>query len=379
MPPEIFDLDAQATTPVDPKVLDAMLPYLRGKHWNPHTTHRGARQTRAVIDVSRMQIAELLGAKAEDLHFTSGATEANNLALKGLLDEAHGTRRRLITFETEHSCVLESARHLSRRGVPVTILPVLPTGLPDMDAFEAALGDDVALVSAMLINNEIGSIWPIARMAALAKQAGARFHCDAAQAFGKIDCRLQTTLADVDMVSITAHKIYGPKGIGALLVADGIALAAQLDGGGQEVVRSGTQSPALIAGFGTAAAVARARMEEDFTHVSGLAERARAALQETAHHINGPSGPDRWPGNLSITFEGVDVSRLFSALSDIAMSSGSACSSGAGKPSHVLTALGLPREAMHATVRLGWGRFTPVDGFTDAIDRIVDKVKDLQS
>lgn len=378
MPLEIFDLDAQATTPLDPAVLDVMLPFLKGKHWNPHTTHRGARQTKAALDIARMQVAALLDAKPEEVHFTSGATEANNLALKGTLIEKRGDRRQLVTFATEHSCVLESARHLARLGVPVAILPVLPNGMPDMDAYRAALGPETALVSAMRVNNEIGSIWPIAEMATLAKKAGALFHCDAAQAYGKIDCRVTAGLQGADMVSMTAHKIYGPKGIGALWVKSGTPLTVQLDGGGQEEVRSGTQSPALAAGFGMAAALCAQKMDADFDHVSTLASIARQTLSAVPHAINGPSGDKRWPGNLSVTFTDVDSSQLFAKLPNIALSSGSACSSGAGRPSHVLTALGLADTAMRQTVRIGWGRFTPEAGFKAALQDIVEAVRDLQ-
>ncbi|MFN3592506.1 MAG: cysteine desulfurase family protein, partial [Thermaurantiacus sp.] len=232
----MIDLDAQATTPLAPEALAAMLPFLEGQHWNPHSAHRGGRIARAALEAARVQVSALLDAEPEGLMFTSGATEANNLALKGLLAEREGNRRRLLTFATEHSCVLESARHLARLGVPLTILPVSGDGLPDMAAYRAALGDDVALVSAMAVNNEIGSIWPIAELAAMAHAAGARLHCDAAQAFGKIDCRLDGGLAGADMVSLSAHKMHGPKGIGALWVRPGLALAPLLDGGGQEGV-----------------------------------------------------------------------------------------------------------------------------------------------
>lgn len=378
MQSEIFDLDVQASTKIDPKVLSAMLPYMTELHWNPHAAHRGARRTKAAIEAARMQIAQLLGGSAEQLHFTSGATESNNLALKGLLGENTGPRRRLITFATEHSSVIEPAEHIAKLGVPVTILPVLASGMPDMEVYHAALADDVALVSMMMVNNEIGSIWPIAEMAALAKSAGSLVHVDAAQAFGKIECNLQTTLAGADLVSITAHKIYGPKGIGALWARSGLKIAAQLDGGHQEDIRSGTLSPALVAGFGAAASIASRKMDDDFAHVSRLAEIAREELAEVRHSINGPSGPGRWPGNLSVAFAGVDANRLFAALPDIALSSGAACSSGADRPSRVLTALGLPDAIAKSTVRIGWGRFTPEDGFRTAIKKIVMEVQRFQ-
>ena len=351
MPPEPIDLDAQATTPLAPEALAAMLPYLEGRHWNPHSAHRGGRIARAALEAARSEVAALLGEAPEGLIFTSGATEANNLALKGVFESAR--RSRFVTFATEHSCVLESARHLERRGTVVTILPVRSDGLPDLDVYDQALGPDVALVSAMRINNEIGSIWPTARLAEIAHAHGALFHTDAAQAFGKIDC----TGLGADLVSLSAHKMHGPKGIGALWVRPGVRLAPQQDGGGQESgLRSGTQAPALAAGFGAAARRARAHMAADEAYVRALQARVLDALATVPHHINGPDplGPHRWPGNLSVTLPGVDSNRLIASLPGLALSSGSACSSGANRPSHVLSAIGIAPAHMRQTLRLGW-------------------------
>lgn len=352
MPPEPVDLDAQATSPLDARALAAMLPFLERQHWNPHSPHRGGRLARAAVEAARTQVATLLGRDPAGLVFTSGATEANNLALKGAL-EANRTaaRARLLTFATEHSCILETARHLQALGTPVTILPVQPDGMPDREAFTHALGaGDVALVSAMWVNNEVGTIWPIAAMAAEAHARGALFHTDCAQAFGKLDL----TAPHADLISLSAHKMTGPKGIGALWARPGLLLAPLLDGGGQEgAIRSGTQSPALAAGFGAAAACADPARA--LGSAQALMQIARASLSTIPHTTNGPdsAGPDRWPGNLSITLA-VDAGRLISALPGLALASGAACSSGSGRPSHVLAALGLDAAAARRTLRLGW-------------------------
>jgi len=381
----MIDLDAQATTPLAPEALAAMLPFLERQHWNPHSAHRGGRIAKAALEAARALVAALLGADPQGLIFTSGATEANNLALKGLV--AEGPRRRIVTFATEHSCVLESVRHLEGAGTPVTILPVLPDGMPDLAALDASLGPDVALVSAMRVNNEIGSIWPSAEIARRAHAAGARYHCDAAQGFGKIDCRIDSGpadfdpvgLADADLVSLSAHKMHGPKGIGALWVRPGLILSPQLDGGAQESARSGTQSPALVAGFGAAARLALSSMDADLAHITALRQIALDALAAVPHRINGPAGADRWPGNLSITFPGVDAGRLIAALPGLAFSSGAACSSGSGRPSHVLAALGLSGPDVRATVRLGFGRTSTAGEIAAAFQAITSTVKRMQN
>ncbi|MCG2839385.1 aminotransferase class V-fold PLP-dependent enzyme [Sandaracinobacter sp. RS1-74] len=367
MPPEPIDLDAQATSPLSPAALKAMLPLLQGQHWNPHSAHRGGRIAKAALEVARAQVAAQLGEAAEGLVFTSGATEANNLALKGYMESAPG--KALLTFATEHSCVLESARHLERKGVPLILLPVRADGLPDLAAYEAALTTgEVALVSAMWVNNEVGSIWPIREMAAMAHAHGARFHTDAAQAFAK----LGLSGSGADMISLSAHKIGGPKGIGALWVRPGVKLVPQMDGGGQEAgIRSGTQAPALAAGFGAAASAADPKATE--AHARLLAGIALETLAAVPHRINGPAplGPDRWPGNLSVTFPGIEAGRLISALPGLALSSGSACSSGSGRPSHVLAALGLPTVEARQTLRLGWNDGISADMLLDALHQLV--------
>ncbi|MFQ3665322.1 MAG: aminotransferase class V-fold PLP-dependent enzyme [Sphingomonadaceae bacterium] len=376
----MIDLDQQATTPLAREALEAMLPFLAENHANPHSAHRAGRAARAAIEAARVEVAGLLGADPARLLFTSGATEANNLALKGFF--AGGRRGRLLTFATEHSCVLEAARALARAGTPVTILPVQADGMPDFDSYEQALrAGDVALVSAMRVNNEVGSVWPIARMARLAAAHGARLHCDAAQGFGKVGCDLAADLGAA-MVSVSAHKIHGPKGIGALFVAGDVTLEPLLHGGGQELFRSGTQSPALAAGFGAAVRLAAGAMDADMARAAMLQARALAILREAnvRFTVNGPApgSPDRIATNLSLTFPGVASARLIPAVPRVLMASGAACSSGAGRPSHVLAALGLPREAVAATVRLGWSRQTTEDEIATAFSAIAKAVLAMQ-
>ncbi len=374
VPAEIIDLDAQATSPLRPEALAAMLPLLEAGHWNPHSAHRGGRLAKAALEAARIHVAALLGEPPEALVFTSGATEANNLALKGVMECAPG--KRLLTFETEHSCVLESAHHLERLGTPVTILPVRPDGLPDLAACEIALAEgDVGLVSAMWVNNEVGSIWPVREMAALAHAHGALFHTDAAQAFAKLDL----AASGADLISLSAHKIGGPKGIGALHVRPGVKLSPLLDGGGQEAgIRSGTQSPALAAGFGAAARAAD--LAATRAHAEVLTRVALDALAAVPHIINGPPplGLHRWPGNLSVTFPGLDANRLVAALPGLALSTGSACSSGSGRPSHVLAALGISTQAARQSLRLGWNPTISPDMLRDALHQLTQAVLRLR-
>ncbi|WP_235945240.1 cysteine desulfurase family protein [Thermaurantiacus tibetensis] len=379
----LIDLDGQATTPLAAEALAAMRPFLETNHANPHSAHRAARAARAALEAARAEIAALLDVPPAHVILTSGATEANNLALKGyfLGGEAQGG---LLTFATEHSCVLETARALARRGVAVTILPVTPEGMPDMAAYRAALAaGGVALVSAMRVNNEVGAIWPTAALAALAHAHGARFHCDAAQAFGKLPCAVGADLGGADMVSLSAHKIHGPKGIGALVVAPDVTLEPLFHGGGQERFRSGTQSPALAAGFGAAARLAREGMAAHAAHARALMALALETLAAAGvrYRINGPDpeGPERIPTNLSVTFPGVPAARLIAAVPGVLFSSGAACSSGAGRPSHVLAALGLDRTAVAQTVRLGWTRETGADDLSAAISAVAKAAARMQN
>lgn len=352
--------DYQATTPLAPEALAAMMPYLTDKFGNPHSAgHRYGWEAKAGIDIARKQVAALVNAPPESILFTAGATEANTLALAGAV-QASG-RNRLVTVATEHACVLGSAEWLSAQGVDVVVLPVGADGLLDPVAVRAAITPATALVSVMLVNNEIGVVQPVAAIAAIAHTFGALMHCDAAQAAGKLP--VDVAALGVDLMSLSAHKMYGPKGIGALYRRPGVPLVPQTHGGGQEAgVRSGTQSPALAAGFGAAAKLAGERLGEDLGHVRACATMLLETLQSlgVAYRLNGAATP-RYEGNLNLCFPGADGDRLLAGLRGFAVSSGAACASGSGKPSHVLAALGLPRDLAKASLRIGFGRNTTLD------------------
>jgi cysteine desulfurase len=367
MPP--IYLDYQATTPLDSQALAAMMPYLTSQFGNPHSsTHRYGWEGKAGVDVARGQIANLINAGAEDIIFTSGATEANNLALRGVMEASH--RKRLITIATEHSCVLETALDLRGRGYTVTILPVEADGLVSLDALESVLSEDVALVSVMLVNNEIGVIQPIAEIARMAHDVGALVHSDAAQGVGKIP--VDVNALDLDLMSISAHKLYGPKGIGALYVRPGTLLRPQMLGGGQERgLRSGTLSPALCVGFGKACALAvPADVYAPFWHrIVGALESAGINFK-----ING-SRTARFFGNLNISFPGLSGARLLADLRGLALSSGAACASAANKNSYVLEALGVPDTIAQASLRIGFGRMTSDAEIDMAIEKLIAAVR----
>ncbi|HEX7849856.1 MAG TPA: cysteine desulfurase family protein, partial [Sphingomonas sp.] len=345
-------LDYQATTPLAPEALDAMLPWLRDQHANPHSAHGPGRAAKAAVEVARGQIAALLPAGGT-VSFTSGATEALNWAIKGVGGP-------IVTIATEHAAVLDTAEALDEVGV----LPVGRDGLVDLDVARAAIRPGVELVAAMLVNNEIGVLQPIAKLADLAHRAGALFLCDAVQGYGRV------AIPDgCDLIALSAHKIHGPKGIGALWIRDGISLEPLLHGGGQEAAgRSGTLSPALCAGFGAAAALMAARRAQDASQVEKLWSVAHSALG-TDWIANG-SVEHRYRGNLNIRRDGLDVARLMSDLRDIALSAGSACASGSGRPSHVLEAIGLSDAQARNSIRIGFGRYTTEEELVTALKRI---------
>ncbi|MDX5984741.1 cysteine desulfurase family protein [Sphingomonas echinoides] len=350
-------LDYQATTPLAPEALDAMLPWLRDQHANPHSAHAAGRKAKAVVEVARDQVAALLP-PGGTLAFTSGATEALNWAIKGLGGP-------VVTLASEHAAVLDTVAALRSGGQEVTVLPVGGDGLVDLDQARGAIMPGTKLVAAMLVNNEIGVIQPIAALAEIAHTAGALLLCDAVQGYGRVDIP-----AACDLVAVSGHKIYGPKGIGALWVRGGIMLAPLLHGGGQEAFgRSGTLSPALCAGFGTAAALMATRGAEDAAHVERLWTLATQRLGPD-WQING-SRDQRYRGNLNVRRDGLDVARLMSRLRDVAFSAGSACASGSGRASHVLRAIGLGEAQARSSLRIGFGRYTSEAELTDAIDRIM--------
>jgi cysteine desulfurase len=371
-------LDHQATTPVDPKVLDAMMPYLTTRFGNPHSAaHRFGWEAKAAVDVAREQVAAIIGAEAEEIYFTSGATEANNLAIKGVAEAYAQHKRHLVTVVTEHKCVLESMRAMEQRGFAVTYLPVDAQGLVSLEDVRAALTPDTALISVMAVNNEIGTIAPLVEIGALARAAGVKFHVDAAQGVGKIP--LDVNAMNIDLMSISAHKMYGPKGVGALYVRKRprVAVMPQMHGGGQERgLRSGTLAPALIAGFGKAAEIAKADMATETPRIVGLGQ---AFWQRLSRELNGVTlngGTDkRFWGNLNIAFDGVDASRLMAAMRDVAVSSAAACASGSDEPSYVLEAIGVPQHLAKSSLRFGVGRFTTAEEIDAAADKVITAVR----
>lgn len=337
-------LDYQATTPLAPEAFEAMVPLLRDQFANPHSAHRPGRAAAAVVEVAREEIARLLP-RGGRLVFTSGATEALNIAIQGAPPGG------IVTIATEHAAVLDTVEAMRRKGRAVTILPVGTDGLVDAEEAARAIVPGVAIVVAMLVNNEIGVIQPVDTLAALAYRAGALFLCDAVQGYGRVPVPQAC-----DMVAISAHKIHGPKGIGALWVRDGVQVEPLIHGGGQEQgLRSGTLSPALCAGFGAAARLMRERGHEDRAHVEQLAALSRTLFADWT--LNG-SADSRYPGNLNLRRDGIDGARLLSYCRNIAFSLGSACASGSGRPSHVLRALGLTDAQARGSVRIGFGRYT---------------------
>ena len=358
-------LDYGATTPLDPAVAAAMEPWGVDGFGNPHSAHMWGYKAKAAVERAREQVAGLINAPAETIAFTSGATESNNWALKGLLTAPGQTRRRIVTLATEHSSVLETAQYLAGIGAQLTIVPVREHGLVDLGDLERALGEDVALVSVMAVNNEIGVVQDLAGIGRRAHAVGAVFHVDAAQGFGKLP--LDVDVMGIDLMSVTAHKIYGPKGVGALYRRPFTVITPLLHGGGQEDGRSGTLPTALIAGLGEAARIAGERMAADLAHALQLRERLLAGLS-VLHRINGDLDR-RWPGNLNLSFPGL-VMPLIQQLPGLAISSGSACAAVTGRASHVLTSLGLPEPTAKASLRLGFGRFTTATDIDTAVTLI---------
>jgi cysteine desulfurase len=357
-------LDYQATTPLAPEARAAMTPWLEAKFGNPHSPHRMGREAAAAVEVAREQVGACVGLSGGRLIFTSGATEAVNLALKGAAWAAAPERRRIVTIATEHACVLDTVEWLGRHGFEAVVLPVGRDGLVDLDRVAEAVDTRTAIVAAMLVNNEIGVIQPVAEIAAIARAAGALFLCDAVQGLGRVP------MPDADLIAVSAHKLHGPKGIGALWVREGIALEPLMHGGAQEAgIRSGTLSPALCAGFGAAAQVAEARREEDAEHVARLWSMVLGGLQGWT--VNG-SVDDRYCGNLNVRRDRLDAARLISDVRAVAFSAGSACASGSGRSSHVLKAIGLSDVEARSSIRLGFGRYTTEAELIQALDLILE-------
>jgi len=374
-------MDAQATTPLDFRVLDAMLPYSMSQYGNPHSrTHYYGWEAEDAVEDAREQVARLIGADPKEIIFTSGATESNNIAIKGVAKFNRRRKDHIITTQTEHKCVLDSCRYLEGEGVKVTYLPVQSNGIIDMEELESAMTKTTSLVSIMAVNNEIGVKQPINKIGALCRSKKIFFHTDAAQAVGKIP--MDVNDMNIDLMSISAHKIYGPKGIGALYVRrrPRVRLEAQMSGGGQERgIRSGTLPAPLIVGFGKACEVAEQEMDYDRDHVEFLSQRLIDGICSQVPEIIRNGDPEQsYPGCVNLSFSYIEGESLLMALKDIALSSGSACTSASLEPSYVLRALGADDEMAHSSIRFGIGRFTTVEEVDYTIDKCVKNAQKLR-
>ena len=374
-------LDNHATTPLDPRVLEAMMPFFTGRFGNAASnSHSFGWEAAAAVEKARRQIAASIGASAQEIVFTSGATESNNLALKGVAEGCREKGDHIITAVTEHKAVLDSCKHLEKTGCRVTCLPVGRDGLIDLDQLKDAFTDRTVLVSIMAANNEIGVLQPIEEIGCLCRERGVLFHSDAVQALGKVP--LDVNRANLDLASLTAHKLYGPKGCGALYVRRSVAerLVPLIDGGGHENgLRSGTLNVPGIVGFGRTCEIAQQELPEESCRVAGLRNRLRDRLMAALDHvaING-SIEHRLPGNLNMSFLEVEGETLLTGLNDVALSSGSACSSGKTHASYVLKALGLSDEAAGSAIRFGIGRFNTEAEVDYVAGRIIELVKNLR-
>ncbi len=376
-------LDYQATTPCDPRVVEAMLPFFTEKFGNPHSlTHAYGREAEEAVEQARAQLAELIGAEPREIIFTSGATESNNMAVKGA---AHFHRQfgkdHIVTLATEHKCVLESARSLEAEGFRVTYAPVGRDGLIDLGRLEAAISDKTSIVSVMAAHNEIGVIQPLKEIAALAHAKGALFHSDAAQAVGKI--ALSVDDIGADLLSISGHKIYGPKGVGALYLRrrPRARITPLIDGGGQErAMRSGTLPVPQIAGLGRAAEIAKAEMQTEAQRLLALRARLLNGFKTRfpALVLNGHA-EKRLPGNLNLSFPGFKAVDLIAACPGLALSTGSACTAAEVEPSYVLKALGLGEAIAGSSLRIGIGRFTTATEIDRAIEALAGALNRLGS
>ena len=374
-------LDYQATTPLDPRVLAKMMPYFTEKFGNPHSrSHSYGWEAEAACDLARQQVADLIGATEKEIIFTSGATESNNIAIKGLARFHKDKKNHIITPVTEHKCVLDSCRHLEQEGFEVTYLPVQPNGLVDLEVLKAAIKPNTLLISVMAVNNEIGVIQPLKEIGKICRENGVFFHTDAAQAFGKIPLNVEEL--NIDLMSISGHKCYAPKGIGALFVRrrPRVRLEPIFSGGGQERgFRSGTLPTPMIVGLGEAAAIAKVEMDKDAEHVRRIYSKFETEILDGMKdvYLNGDR-IQRWHGNMNISFAYVEGESMIMAIKDLAVSSGSACTSASLEPSYVLRALGVNEELAHTSIRFGFGRFTTDEEVNFAINLIKNSVGKLR-
>lgn len=372
-------LDNHATTPLDPRVLDAMLPFLTGKFGNAAShTHSFGWEAGAAVVAARQQIAALINSSPNNIVFTSGATESDNLAIKGVAEFLHARGKHIITAATEHKAVLDSCKHLEKQDYRITRLPVLPDGRIDLEQLAGAITKDTILVSIMAANNETGVLQPLEEIGKLCRERGVLFHSDAVQALGRMP--LDVERLNLDFASLTAHKCYGPKGCGALYVRRGVKIPPLIDGGGHEGgMRSGTLNVPGIVGFGKACELALKDMPEESCRIAGLRNRLRDRLLADLPDVSINGSMDhRLPGNLNVCFRNVDAETLMTAVRDVAVSSGSACNSEKVDPSHVLKALGLSDEDAGSSIRFGVGRFNSQAEIDHVASLVIEAVKKLR-
>jgi len=365
---------------MDPRVLDAMLPYQVSYYGNPHSrTHQYGWESEKAMEVAREQVAGLVGADPKEIIWTSGATESNNIAVKGVGRFYKGKKKHVVTTQTEHKCVLDSCRILESEGIDVTYLPVLPSGLIDLEQFEACLRPDTSLVSVMMVNNEIGVIQPVEEIGKICRERKIFFHTDAAQAVGKIPVDVNSM--KIDLMSISGHKIYGPKGVGALYVRrrPRVRVEPIQNGGGQERgLRSGTVPTPLVVGLGAACDLANREMEYDHQHVKRLSDMLVQGLTSQLQNVVRNGGENVYPGCVNLSFHCVEGESMLMAMKDVALSSGSACTSASLEPSYVLRALGAEEDMAHSSIRFGIGRFTSEDEVRYTVERTVKEVNRLR-
>ncbi|GLV42412.1 Nfs1 cysteine desulfurase [Carabus blaptoides fortunei] len=370
-------LDAQATTPLDPRVLDAMMPFMTNYYGNPHSrTHAYGWETEHAVEVAREQVARIINADPKEIIFTSGATESNNIAIKGVARFYSSKKKHIITTQTEHKCVLDSCRALEGEGFQVTYLPVQDNGLISLDDLDKAMTSNTSIVSIMSVNNEIGVKQPIAEIGKLCKSKKVFFHTDAAQAVGKVVLDVQAM--NIDLMSISGHKIYGPKGIGALYVRrrPRVRVEALQSGGGQERgIRSGTLPAPLVVGIGSACHIALNEMEYDHKWMELLSKRLMdRVFAKLTHVIRNGDPVHSYPGCINLSFAYVEGESLLMALKDIALSSGSACTSASLEPSYVLRAIGADEDLAHSSIRFGINRFTTVEEIDYTAEKCIQHV-----
>lgn len=374
-------MDYQSTTPCDPRVVEAMLPYFTQHFGNPHSrSHAYGWEAEAAIEHARSQVASLIGASEKEVIFTSGATESNNMAIKGVARFNKAKKNHIITVVTEHKCVLDSCRHLEQEGFEVTYLPVQTNGILDLQVLRDAIRPTTALVSVMMVNNEIGVIQPVAEIGAICREHGVLFHTDAAQAFGKLPIDVEAM--NIDLLSISGHKIYAPKGIGALFVRrrPRVRMEGLIHGGGQERgMRSGTLPTPLVVGLGKAAEIAAQEMDSEAKRIKMLADKFMDAVHRNVKDVflNGDE-QQRWPGNINLSFAYIEGESMIMAIKKLAVSSGSACTSASLEPSYVLRAIGVGEDLAHTSIRFGIGRFTTEEEVNAAIAIVsgaIDKLR----